>query len=130
MPEQLTKHPEVTMQVLRGAGGKCGEGVKQEILVSCPPARFCRMPDGEICVYGLEDAAQMTQITKSDWRAIVVQQKETVPALHTVPLGTLLIAIVISILAGMLLDAWISAIRRRRQIRRARLTGSRDGGKM
>jgi hypothetical protein len=128
MPEQLTKHPEITMRVLRGAGGKCGEGLKPELLVSCPPARFCKMPDGEICVYGLDDAARMTQITKNDWRAIQVQQKESVPALHTVPLGTLLIAVVISILAGMLIDAWINAIRHRRQVRRARLTGSQDGG--
>ena len=26
MPEQLTRHPEVTLQVLRSAGAKCGEG--------------------------------------------------------------------------------------------------------
>jgi hypothetical protein len=45
MPEQLTKHPDVTMQVLRASGGKCGEGAKPEILVSCPAARFCKMPE-------------------------------------------------------------------------------------
>ena len=27
MPEQLTKHPEVTLQVLRSAGARCGEGL-------------------------------------------------------------------------------------------------------
>ena len=32
MPEQLTKHPEVTLKVLRSAGAKCAEGAKQEIL--------------------------------------------------------------------------------------------------
>ena len=120
MPEQLTKDPDVTIRVLRSAGGKCGEGLKPETLVTCPPARFCKMPGGEICVYGLEDAAKMTQITKSDWRAIQLQQKEAVPALYTVPLGTFLIAVAAAIIAGVLLDQWLGAIRRRREIRRAR----------
>ena len=120
MPEQLTKHPDVTMQVLRASGGRCGEGAKPEILVSCPAARFCKMPGGELCVYGLEDAGRMTQITKTDWRAIQVQQKENVPALYTVPLGTLLIAIVFALVAGILLDEWLNGVRRRRQIRRER----------
>ena len=123
MPEQLTKHPDVTLKLLRSAGGKCGEGLKPEILVSCPPAGFCKMPGGEICVYGIEDAGRMTQITKSDWRAIQVQQKEDVPALVTVPLGTVIIAVCVSIVAGMLLAAWWGATRRRREIRRARLEG-------
>jgi uncharacterized protein (DUF2062 family) len=60
----------------------------------------------------------MTQITKTDWRAIQVQQKENVPALYTVPLGTLLIAIVFALVAGILLDEWLNGVRRRRQIRR------------
>ena len=120
MPEQLTKHPETTLQVLRSAGGKCGIGAEPEILVSCPREKFCRMPGGEICVYGLEDAARMTQITKTDWRAIEAQQKEAMQALYTVPLGTLLIAVVVAIAAGMSLQAWLEGARRRREIRRAR----------
>jgi hypothetical protein len=40
MPEQLTKHPQVTLQVLQSAGAQCGVGAKQEILTACPPARF------------------------------------------------------------------------------------------
>jgi hypothetical protein len=43
MPEQLTKHPEVTLKVLRSAGAKCAEGAKQEILTQCPAERFCRL---------------------------------------------------------------------------------------
>ena len=71
MPEQLTKHPEVTLQVLRSTGAKCGEGAKQEILTQCPAPRFCKLPGGELCVYGLADAPKMTQITSADWRALV-----------------------------------------------------------
>ena len=120
MPEQLTKHPDVTLQVLRSAGGKCGEGLEPEVLVSCPRASFCKMPAGEICVYGLDDAARMTQITRSDFRAILVMQKEDVPALQTVPLGTLVIAVVAALAAGALLAMWWSGVSRRRELRRAR----------
>ena len=71
MPEQLTKHPEVTLKVLRSAGAKCAEGAKQEILTQCPAERFCKLPGGEICVFGLSDASKMTQITSTEWRALV-----------------------------------------------------------
>lgn len=63
MPEQITKYPEVTLQVLKGAGAVCGEGAPQKILTQCPPDRFCSLPTGEICVYGISDVSQMTQIT-------------------------------------------------------------------
>ena len=59
MPEQLTKHPDVTLQVLRSAGAQCGNGAPQEILQACPAARFCKLPGGEICVYGLTDAPRI-----------------------------------------------------------------------
>jgi len=71
MPEQLTKHPDVTLQVLRSAGAKCAAGAPQEILTSCPAARFCKLPGGEICVYGLADAPRMTQITAGDWQSVL-----------------------------------------------------------
>ena len=71
MPEQLTKHPEVTLQVLRSAGAQCAEGFPQDILTSCPTERFCKLPGGEICVFGLGDASKMTQITSTEWRAIL-----------------------------------------------------------
>jgi hypothetical protein len=70
MPEQLTKHPEVTLQVLRSTGAQCGEGAPQAILTQCPPARFCKLPGGEICVYGLPDAPRMTQLSAADWQAV------------------------------------------------------------
>jgi hypothetical protein len=62
MPEQITKYPDVTLQVLKGAGAQCGEGAAQKILTKCPAARFCALPTGEICVYGIDEIAQMTQI--------------------------------------------------------------------
>ena len=71
MPEVLTKHPDVSLQVLRSTGARCGDGAPQEILETCPAERFCKLPGGEICVYGLGDAQQMTQITASDWQALV-----------------------------------------------------------
>ena len=107
MPEQLTKHPEVTLRVLRSAGAKCGEGITPQILVQCPAARFCQLPGGEVCVYGLPDAVRMTQINAADWRALQLAPRPDVQPLQTVPLGTLLLAIVGALVAGMLLaGAW------------------------
>ena len=71
MPEQLTKHPEVTLKVLRSSGAKCAEGATQEILTQCPAQRFCKLPGGEICVFGLSEASKMTQITSAEWKALV-----------------------------------------------------------
>ena len=71
MPEQLTKHPEVTLQVLRSAGARCAEGAPQEILRQCPRERFCKLPGGEVCVYGLPQASQMTQVAPAEWRALL-----------------------------------------------------------
>ena len=71
MPEQLTKHPEVTLQVLRSAGAKCGEGAPQSILTQCPAPRFCKLPGGEVCVYGLAEAPRMTQISAPEWQSVL-----------------------------------------------------------
>ena len=70
MPEQLTKHPDVTLQVLRSAGAQCGSGAEQSILQDCPAERFCKLPGGELCVYGLADASRMTQLSPSDWQSL------------------------------------------------------------
>lgn len=66
MPEQLTKHPDVTLQALKSAGATCSEGAPQKILTSCPKERFCSLPGGEMCIYGLDQAAQMTQIKPAE----------------------------------------------------------------
>jgi hypothetical protein len=71
MPEQLSKHPEVTLQVLRGAGAHCGPGVEPKILTKCPPQRFCKFDSGEICVYGLDQIPQMTQISVAELAGLV-----------------------------------------------------------
>lgn len=71
MPEQLTKHPDVTLHVLRSAGAKCGEGAPQTILTQCPAQRFCKLPGGELCVYGLAEAPQMTQLSAPDWQTVL-----------------------------------------------------------
>ncbi len=63
MPEQISKYPDVTLEVLKGAGAVCGEGAPQKILTQCPSERFCSLTTGEICVYGIKQIPQMTQIT-------------------------------------------------------------------
>ncbi len=71
MPEQISKYPEVTLEVLKGAGARCGEGAEQKILTRCPPERFCSLPTGEVCVYGIEQIPQMTQISRQELARVV-----------------------------------------------------------
>lgn len=66
MPEIITKYPDVTRQVLESAGAKCGAGEPQRILTQCPRERFCALPGGEICIYGLGDISAMTQVRKAE----------------------------------------------------------------
>jgi uncharacterized protein YneF (UPF0154 family) len=113
MPEQLTKHPEVTLAVLRSSLAKCGEGASQDILRGCPSDRFCKLPGGEICVYGLPDAPRMTQFTAADWRQLAsLAPVDTAPAPQPLvgqPLlftGTgLLIGVAIGFVAARLMQA-------------------------
>jgi len=79
MPEQLTKHPQVTLQVLRSSGAKCAQGEAQDILTQCPAERFCKLPGGEICVFGLSDASRMTQITAAEWKALTPAAPSAAP---------------------------------------------------
>ena len=71
MPEQITKYPDVTLNVLKGAGALCGEGAPQKILKQCPAARFCALPGGEICVYGVAEIPHMTQIEMSEIAEVI-----------------------------------------------------------
>lgn len=66
MPEMLTKHPEIALNILKEANIKCGVGEKQKILTSCPKDKFCSLPTGELCIYGTKDISQMTQISAQD----------------------------------------------------------------
>ncbi|KTD18762.1 Uncharacterised protein [Legionella lansingensis] len=63
MPEIVTKHPEIVLGLLKQANIKCGVGEKQNILKTCPPDKFCSLPKGELCIYGIKDISQMTQIS-------------------------------------------------------------------
>jgi uncharacterized protein YneF (UPF0154 family) len=116
MPEQLTKHPEVTLQVLRSAGAQCGEGAAQQILVRCPAARFCKLPGGEVCVYGLADAGQMTQVSRAEFQTLAATLAPAAPSPPPPPpqwgpgpLG----AIAAALLVGAALGAWL--VRRTRR---------------
>ncbi len=71
MPEQITKYPEVTLQILKEAGARCGEGAEQKILTKCPPKQFCALPTGEICVYGLGQIPTMTQVSTAELSRVV-----------------------------------------------------------
>lgn len=71
MPEQITKHPDVTLEVLKSAGAKCGEGAAQQILKKCPADRFCALPGGEMCVYGIDQIPKMTQISTRELAEVV-----------------------------------------------------------
>lgn len=104
MPEQLTKHPAVTLQVLRSAGARCGEGAKQEILTQCPAERFCKLPGGELCVFGLPEAQNMTQITAAEWRALV----QSLPAASSTSSGADGMAVMLSGGGGLLAGAVIA----------------------
>ena len=76
MPEQISKHPDVTLKVLKEAGARCGEGAKQKILTQCPLDQFCALPSGEICVYGIDQIPQMTQIKTEELARIVCPPDE------------------------------------------------------
>jgi hypothetical protein len=76
MPEQISKYPEVTLQVLREGGAICGQGAPQKILKQCPRERFCSLRTGEICVYGINDIAKMTQITPQELAQFVCPQAQ------------------------------------------------------
>jgi hypothetical protein len=71
MPEQISKYPDVTLTVLKSAGASCGEGLDPRILKKCPPEKFCALPGGEICVYGIDDIPKMTQVTSEELARVV-----------------------------------------------------------
>ena len=75
MPEQISKYPDVTMKILKEAGAVCAEGAPQKILTACPPERFCSLPTGEVCIYGIADIPEMTQITPQELAKVVCPDK-------------------------------------------------------
>lgn len=117
MPEQLSKHPEVTLDVLRSAGAACGTGAPQDILKACPAGRFCKLPGGEVCVYGLPEATQMTQITAAEWRAVLGApgtSPPVSPAAQTAWLLPVALALLLGLALGFAAGWLVSRARRRR----------------
>jgi hypothetical protein len=76
VPEQISKYPDVTLQVLREGGAVCGQGAQQKILKQCPRDRFCSLRTGEICVFGINDIPKMTQITSQELAQVVCPQAQ------------------------------------------------------
>lgn len=114
MPEQLTRHPEVTLQVLRSAQARCGEGAPQDILRSCPAERFCQLPGGEICVYGVADAPRMTQLSAADWRQLVSLVNVDATAAPATAIGPPLLIGGAGLLIGMVIGLLAARRRARR----------------
>jgi hypothetical protein len=99
MPEQISKYPDVTLEVLKGAGALCGEGAPQKILTQCPVERFCSLPTGEICVYGINEIPQMTQIKPQELAQVVGPTTHQgavispiIPVVETMALGIVFVA--------------------------------------
>ncbi|MGH8608731.1 MAG: hypothetical protein ACREX9_15340, partial [Gammaproteobacteria bacterium] len=44
---------------------------EQKILTQCPRERFCALSTGEVCIYGIAEIPQMTQITAKELAGIV-----------------------------------------------------------
>ena len=103
MPEQITRYPNVTLKVLDGAGARCGVGAKQEILTKCPRERFCSLQSGEICVYGLDEVPNMTQVSVKQIQDLYCKTpaKGSLPAPGTGLHAALLLAVlVVGVVAG------------------------------
>jgi hypothetical protein len=81
MPEQISRYPDVTLKILQDAGAACARGAPQKILTKCPPNRFCALPTGEVCVYGISEIPQMTQITPKELAPVVCPRAQPGPTL-------------------------------------------------
>lgn len=93
MPEIVTKHPEIVFKILKEAHIKCGTGENPTILKTCSSDKFCSLPTGELCIYGIKDVSQMTQINVFE----LFQGVNTLIPL----MGLLIMIFVLGILTGM-----------------------------
>lgn len=103
MPEIISKYPEVTLKVLKEAGARCGPEFQPRILTKCPPERFCSLPTGEICVYGLNDIPQMTQISVAEIIQVVSVTSLPIPIPKSTFSAEVLFLIVLAFIVGALL---------------------------
>lgn len=100
MPEIISKYPDITLDLLKSSGAKCGEGIVQKILTKCPPERFCSMPNGEICVYGIDEIDKMTQVSVSE---IIPITKIPPPQISLIRYSVIPILIILPIIAFIIL---------------------------
>ncbi len=98
----------------RCAGARCAEGALQDILTNCPTERFCKLPGGEICVFGLSDASKMTQITSAEWRALLPSALPESPSTSQSLMSEPLLSGGLGLLAGVAIGLAVSHFRRRR----------------
>jgi hypothetical protein len=111
MPEQISKYPDVTLEVLKGAGAVCGEGAPQKILTQCPAERFCSLPTGEICVYGIKEIPQMTQITPQELAQVICPMAQQGAAVSGTMSGMGGIMLGAAFLAGLALGRFWQKLR-------------------
>jgi hypothetical protein len=62
--------------------------------------RFCKLPGGEICVYGLADASKMTQISTSELQALLSRPEAAPPPPLATPGAFFYFAVVCALLVG------------------------------
>ena len=101
MPEIISKYPDIVLQILKEAGVDCGVGAPQQILVNCPAEKFCSLPTGEFCVYGLNDVPKMTQISGTELANAAAGAK--IPFLTIEATILVLIAFIAGIVIGILI---------------------------
>ena len=101
MPEQISKYPDVTLQVLKESGAICGQGAPQNILKQCPRDRFCSLRTGEICVYGINEISQMTQVTAQELAKVVCPQARKTAVLSAGISGLEAALIVVIFISGV-----------------------------
>ena len=110
MPEILTKHPDVALQVLKSQGAQCGASVKPKILTRCPADKFCVLNGGELCVYGAQEVEQMTQLSRAELCG--VQAPKSAIAGRELETSAVLVLLVVGL--------GVALLRARRSRRRAR----------
>lgn len=110
MPEIITKYPDIVLQILRESGIECGTGAAQRILTACPPERFCSLPTGEICVYGLNEIPKMTQISSGEIAQVVSSAPVSVPIFSVETFLLISFALIIGVFFGFLLSRKIKKI--------------------
>lgn len=96
MPEIITKYPEIVLQILRESGAECGVAT-QKILTSCPVERFCSLPTGELCIYGLNEIPKMTQISVAE----IIQKVAAQPIQPSILSLKIILLLIITFIIGV-----------------------------